>query len=203
MNNHTSPLAETAQANTAQPATSQSSTSQSSTSQAVTPRTTARTLARTAALVAAVFLLANMVLAIVAPGQMGDHATAAGRLSEGLVGLSFIAGAAALLPLLPQPATARWFWLLGIAGLAASGLTMLAVFATTLEPPFQLFLAEVAVTAPALVGIAVSGVRRGNWPWWVGLGIALLLPIMFLLPLNSMIMAIVWIVAAWQLRTGK
>lgn len=117
-------------------------------------------IARSAALAAALFLLANMVLAIMAPDQMGDHATTAGRLSEAVVGVSFLAGAVALAALLPRPASARWFWLMGIAGLATSGLTMVAVFATALEPPFQLFLAEVAVTVPALVAIGVSGVRR-------------------------------------------
>lgn len=133
----------------------------------VPPQIRRLSLARSAAAGAAFFLLGNVVLAIAAPGQPGDHATAAGRLSEGSVGASFLAGAVAFAALLPRPSSARWFWLLGIIGLGASGLTMLAVFTTALEPPFQVFLAEVALTVPALAAglagaVAGTGQRRSH-----------------------------------------
>lgn len=84
-----------------------------------------------AALAASSFLLANMVLAVAAPGQMGDHSTGVGRLSEGLVGRSFVAGAVALAALLPRGPWNRTVWIAGIVGLLSSGLTMVAVMAAT------------------------------------------------------------------------
>lgn len=178
------------------PASRQSAQRQPAKTTAMPPVTNRAPIARAAACAAAL-LLANMVLAIAAPGQMGDHSTGAGRLSEGLVGLSFIAGSAVLVALMPKGAWSRITWILAIAGLFSSGLSMLAVLVAATEPPVELFLVEVALAVPALIAVGAVGIRRRTWPWWVGVGMALLLPVMFALPFNSPIMAAVWIAVAW------
>lgn len=157
-----------------------------------------RIVSLSAAIAASLLLIANAVLAAIAPDAMGDHSTGLGRLSEGLAGLSFVAGGLAIAALAPSGAFARSIWILAVVGCAACGITMLAVFVSTVEPPTELVMIEVAVTAIALIGTAVVGGIRRVWPWWVAAGVALLLPIMFLVPFNSVFMAAIWLaVATW------
>jgi hypothetical protein len=165
----------------------------------VRPRRDSRRIAAlSAAIAAALFLIVNAVLAAIAPEAMGDHSTGPGRISEALAGLSFIAGGLAIAALVPTGAFARAVWILAVAGCAACGITMLAVVVSTVEPPAEVVMVEVAVTAIALIVTAIVGGIRRVWPWWVAAGVALLLPIMFLLPLNSIFMAAIWLaVAIW------
>ncbi|WP_430647703.1 hypothetical protein [Agromyces sp. GXS1127] len=158
-----------------------------------------RALARTAAWIAAALFIGQFgvgAAAALTGIDVGDHGNALGRASEALTGLAFLAGAVAIAALAPRGALLT-AWIPGIAGLAASGATMVWVVATGAEPAIEVFLAEVALTALGLVAAGVLGaLRRRVWPWWVGTGVALIIPIMFLVPLNAIPLALVWAAVA-------
>lgn len=162
--------------------------------------------ARVAAITAAVFLVGNAALWMVAREEMGDHSSVAGRASEALVGASFVVGAFALFLIARAVggALGRWriVWWVAVLAMVASGVTMIAVFVSAIEPPFQLFLAEAGLAAVSLIAVGVSGWRARAFPLWAGIGVALLLPIMFVLPLNSVWMAMVWIAVAITATPG-
>lgn len=146
--------------------------------------------------------LVEVVVAATASGDLADHAAGAGRIVEGLAGTAFLLGAVALLLL--APIAALGWWAAGIAGLAASGVTMLWVVATAIEPPIWVFYAEVTLATVGLVLITASSIRRRVLPWWAAVGLSLLLPIMFLLPLNAVFMGLVWVcVGVGALRTSR
>jgi len=151
-----------------------------------------RHAAAAASTVAALALLGDAVVAAAAPDQMGDHSQGAGRVSELLVAAAFLAGALALVLLAPAGRAHRALWLLAPAGLAVAGLTMLGVVLTGAEPPEWLFLVAIAPTAVGMVAAAVIGVRARIWSWPVAVGVAAFLAIMFFLPFNSVLMALVW-----------
>ncbi|UOE45797.1 hypothetical protein [Agromyces larvae] len=148
---------------------------------------------RTAALlsfgVAAVYA-ALVVVAATGSAELADHASGAGRATEALAGAAFVVGAIALMALTPRPGI-LW-WLPGIVGLAASGITMIVTAISGAEPPFWLFVSEAVLTAVGLVIVSVSAVRRRVLPWWAAIGIALILPIMFLVPMNGIVLVLVW-----------
>lgn len=162
--------------------------------------TARRSVTLFASLAAAALLLAGGIIALIAPEQMDDHSTGLGRLSEALAGVAFLAGALALAPLTPRGTLVRILWLLGVIGLAGVGLTMLSVVVTTVEAPEAVVLPVVGLAALGLIAAGVIGIMRRIWPWWVGVAVALLVPIMFLLPYNSFFMAAVWALVAWRAR---
>ena len=82
----------------------------------------------------------------------------------------FLAGAAALAFAAAVRGWRPWLWWLAPVGMTIAGLTMIGV------PLMPTFLGQVAA--------GVLGIPR-RWPWWTGVGVALLMPIMFLLPLNT------------------
>lgn len=166
----------------------------------VSAPTLRRPVTMAAALLAAALLLANAVVGFIAPDQVADHSTGAGQLSEALAGLSFIAGAVAILPLMPRGTVTRIIWVIGIVSLLAFGLTMLSVVLTGVEPSSEIVLVVTALIALALIGVGVVGIMRRIWPWWVGIALALLVPIMFFVPFNSVFMAVVWVLVAWRAR---
>ncbi|GAA2045935.1 hypothetical protein GCM10009819_36960 [Agromyces tropicus] len=138
--------------------------------------------------------------AVVSGGDAADHATGLGGASEALGGLAFLAGAVVLGALAPRGARLA-AWVPGIAGLAASGLTMAWVVGTRVEPPVEVFLAEVALMALGLLVAGVLGaLRRRVWPWWVGTALALVVPVMFLVPVNSLPLALAWAAVALTAR---
>lgn len=159
-----------------------------------------RPITMVASLLAAALLIANAIVGFVAPDQVADHSTGAGQLSEALAGFSFLAGAVALFPLVPRSMVARIIWVLAIVSLVAFGATMLSVVVTGVEPPSELVTVVTAFVALALIGIGIVGTMRGIWPWWVGVAVALLVPIMFFVPFNSVFMAVVWVLVAWKAR---
>ncbi|WP_353828933.1 hypothetical protein [Agromyces sp. SYSU T0242] len=171
----------------------------------VTERSTARrrALARSAAWIAVALYAAQFAVgAAAALGgfDIDDHAQGLGAASEGLGGLAFVAGAVALAVLAPRGARLA-AWLPAVIGLGASGGTMAWVAATGIEPPVELFLAEVSLTAIGLVVVGVLGaLRRRVWPWWVGIAVALLIPVMFLVPANSIPLALAWTAVALTAR---
>ncbi|BDZ55694.1 hypothetical protein [Agromyces marinus] len=162
-----------------------------------------RRIARAAAWTAVAFLVGQFgvgAAGVLSGADVADHASPLGRASEALSGLAFLAGAVALAALAPTGARLA-AWIPGVAGLAASGATMLWVVATGVEPAVEVFLAEVALTAVGLVIIGVLGsMRRRVWPWWVGVAVALLIPIMFLVPLNSIPLGLIWAAVALTAR---
>jgi hypothetical protein len=159
-----------------------------------------RPITMVASLLAAALLLANAVVGFIAPDQVADHSAGAGQLSEALAGLSFIAGAIAILPLVPRSMLARIIWVLAVVSLVAFGLTMLSVVVTGVEPPAELVTVVTAAVGLTLIAIGIVGIMRGIWPWWVGVPVALLVPIMFFVPFNSVFMAVVWVLVAWRAR---
>ena len=90
----------------------------------------------------------------------------------------------------------RALWLLAPAGLTVAGVTMIGVVVTGSEPAEWLFVASVLPTFIGLVAAGVIGARRGVWPWWTGAGVAVFLPVMFLVPFNSFVMAAIWLAVA-------
>ncbi|UMG91994.1 hypothetical protein [Nocardioides sp. TF02-7] len=124
-------------------------------------------------------------------GDDSDHFTGLGLLSELTAGAAFVAAAVALVALTPVTGWRGLLWWLAPAGLTVAGGTMLAVPVVGQEPAEWLFVLAVLPTFVGLVAAGVLGTRR-VWPGWVGAGVALLLPIMFLLPLNGFLMAVVW-----------
>jgi hypothetical protein len=160
------------------------------------PITLRRRTAATAAGLAAVLLLVGAAIALLAPENLADHSRGAGRLSELVTGLAFLAGAVTLVLLAPDGAPRRPLWMLAPAGLAITGLSMLGVVVTGTEPPEWLFLLAVGTTLVGMVVAAVIGTRAGTWTWPVAVAVALYLPVMFLLPWNSVVMALIWLALA-------
>jgi hypothetical protein len=152
-------------------------------------------LTRTAGLLAALLLLAEAALALAVPDQMGDHTTGLGRLSEALAGAAFIAGAAALLPLVPHGRSRILFGLAPV-GLGTAGLTMVSVVMVRSEPVEWLFLLAVGALLIGTISAGIIGVRRGLWPLWTGVAVALLVPVLFLAPLNSVFLAAIFAAVA-------
>lgn len=156
--------------------------------------------ARAGAAAAAGLLLVGGIVALMSdPVTLADHSQGAGALSELTTGLAFVAGALALAALTPVRGWRRVLWMLAPFGLAVGGLTMVGVPIVGAEPPGWLFLLAVA---PILVGMIAAGVigTRRVWPWWTGVGVALFLPIMFAMPLNSLFMSGVWACVALTVR---
>ncbi|WP_400995881.1 hypothetical protein [Agromyces sp. GXQ0307] len=166
-------------------------------------RTVRRGVARAAAWIAVAMCVVQFGIGaagVLTGTDVGDHANALGRASEAMAGLAFFSGAVALAALAPRTSLLG-AWIPGIAGLAASGATMLWVVTTGLEPAIEVFLAEVGLTAVGLVLVGALGARRRRvWPWWVGAGVALIVPIMFLVPLNALPIALVWSAVALTAR---
>ena len=167
---------------------------------AVPVATVRRPVTMVASLLAAALLIANAVVGFVAPDQVADHSAGAGQLSEALAGLSFIAGAIAIIPLIPRGMLARIIWVLAIVSLVAFGLTMLSVVVTGVEPSAEVVTVVTAAVGLTLIGIGIVGIMRRVWPWWVGVLVAVLVPIMFFVPFNSVFMAVVWVLVAWRAR---
>jgi hypothetical protein len=145
--------------------------------------------ARAAASLAAVALLANAAIGLL--GDVDDHTIGLGMLSEVTAGFAFLAGAAALALLAIGSGWRRLLWLLAPVGMTIAGLTMAAVPIIGSEPGEILFVLAVVPTFVGLVAAGLLGAGR-RWPWWTGAGLALFLPIMFLAPLNSVLMTLVW-----------
>lgn len=150
--------------------------------------------ARLAAGAAAALLVANGVAGIFGD-TVGDHTRGLGALSDALTGLAFLAGAAALALLTPVRGWRGALWRLGPFGMTLAGASMLSVPLLGAEPPMWLVLAAVVPTLVGMISAGIFGTGR-LWPWWVGSGVALFLPIMFTLPFNALVMAAVWISVA-------
>jgi hypothetical protein len=162
---------------------------------ATSPGRTSPPLTRSAGLLAALLLLAEAALGLAAPDQMGDHTTGMGRLSEALAGAAFVVGALALLPLVPAGRSRVLFGLAPI-GLATSGLTMVSVVVVRSEPAEWLFLVAVAALLVGTISAGVIGARRGTWPLWTAVCVALFVPVMFLVPFNSVVLAAAFVAVA-------
>ncbi|BDZ63703.1 hypothetical protein [Agromyces mangrovi Wang et al. 2018] len=162
-----------------------------------------RTTARVASWAAVAAYLAQFgvgAAAFAAGVDTGDHSQGLGVASEALGGFAFLAAAVALAALAPRGVRLA-AWIPAIVGLGASGATMIWVVWSRFEPPFELFLAEVALSALGLIAVGVLGaIRRSVWPWWVGVAVALIIPIMFLVPVNSLPLAAVWVAVALTAR---
>jgi hypothetical protein len=151
-----------------------------------------------AALAAGVLMLAELAVALTTDGDLADHSSGAGRLSEALVGLAFVAGAAALAFWLPSGRLRRGLCLPAVVGTCLTGLIMLLITVTGREASETVTTIVVLLT---LVGHVVQGVvgwRAGVWPLWAGLILGALMLVMFLVPnpANSGVMAAVWLVLA-------
>ena len=158
-------------------------------------------LARVWAAVAAALLLGNGALGV-SGADLSDHFVGLGLVSEVTAGLAFLAGAASLALVVPVGGWRAWLWWLAPLGMSLAGLTMVGVPLTGSEPAAWLFLLAVVPTFVGQVAAGMIGARR-LWPWWVGVGIALQLPVMFLVPFNSLLMAVAWVAVALTLsRTG-
>lgn len=145
--------------------------------------------ARAAAATAAVLLVLEGMLSVVV--GVDDHTDAWGAVSEVVAGLAFLSGAISLALYVPVSGWRAVLWWLAPAGLALSGLTMLSVPVVGAEPAEWLFVLAVLPCFIGTVSAGVLGIGR-RWPWWVGAALAAFLPIMFLLPYNSFLMALVW-----------
>ena len=75
-------------------------------------------------------------------------------------------------------------------GLGVGGLPMVAVPVVGSEPPIRLFLLAVVPIFVGLIAVGVLGTKR-VWPWWTGVAVALVLPMMVLLLFNNLFMAAV------------
>jgi hypothetical protein len=153
----------------------------------------ALTRARAAAAAAAALLGVNGALGLL--GDVNDHTTGLGMLSEVSAGLAFLAGAIALAVLTPVTGWRGVLWWLAPVGLTIAGATMVGVPVFGSEPVEWLFVVAVLPTFVGLVAAGILGSRR-LWPWWTGAGLALFLPVMFTLPWNSFWMAAVWMAVA-------
>jgi hypothetical protein len=151
-------------------------------------------------LVAALALLVDATVSLVAPDALSDHSAGPGRLSELMSGLAFLAMAVALVPLAPEAGRRRWLFSLAPMGLALCGLAMVGVVLTGHEPPLAVFLVSVLTALVGCVTAAFIGHRDGTWPWWTAAGVALVLPVLFLAPLNSLVLALVWVLVAVTTR---
>lgn len=164
------------------------------------PITDRLTVARSAAAAAALFLLANGVVALMSdPATLSDHTRGAGAVSELTVGLAFLAGAVSLLALTPVSGWRRWLWMLPPFGLAVGGATMIGVPLFGAEPPAWLFVLAVVPIFVGMIAVGILGSSR-VWPWWTGVSVALFLPIMFTVPFNGLFMMAVWLSVAMTAR---
>jgi hypothetical protein len=159
------------------------------------PRSSIRTrIARIAAWVAVAFLLADFVIsgaALLSGADMFDHSTGLGWASEAAASVAFIAGAVGLSALAPRPH--RLLWLPAVLGLLGSGIAMLGVIITGAEPPEVIATIVIGLMAFGLLLVGILGsIRRTVWPWWVGVGVALIVPVMFFVPLNAIVLAVIW-----------
>jgi hypothetical protein len=162
----------------------------------------------TAAVASVVAAAALAVEAMVAAAfDVDDHASGAGRVSEALVAVAFLAGAVALASFAPGPDRARRatraLWLPGVAGIGGVGAITLAVTVTGREWPEGIVTLVVLIAVLGVVAQAVIGTVSRSWPWWTGALLASLLPVMFVVPnpYNSFVMAGCWAgaaVAAWR-----
>jgi hypothetical protein len=152
---------------------------------------------------AALALLGDATVSLLHPDALTDHASGAGRLSELLSGVAFVAMAVALLP--PTRAITRRRWLFAAApvGLGLCGLVMVAVVVTGHEPHVAVFLVSVTLSLVGCVAAAVIGQRSGVWPWVTATGVAMVLPILFLVPFNSLVLAGVWAMVAVSTRLPR
>lgn len=152
-----------------------------------------------AAAVAGALMLAELVVALTASGDLYDHSTGAGRLSEGLVGLAFVAGSLALGCWIPDGRLAwRLLCLPAVAGTAATGAVMLLITATGEEVSESVATVVVLLTLVGLVVHGLVGWRARTWPLWAGLALGALMLVMFLVPnpVNSAVMALTWLAVA-------
>lgn len=169
-----------------------------------TPRHTSRTgrqdrhAVRMSAAAAAALLIANGAVSLFG-GDLTDHTRGPGMATEILTGLSFLAGAAALASAARVHGWRAWLWWLAPLGMTIAGLTMVGVPLAGAEPPTWLFIAGALPTFIGQVAVGVLGIPN-RWPWWTGVGVALLMPIMFLAPFNTAFMTIVWIAVALTIR---
>lgn len=76
---------------------------------------------------------------------------------------------------------------------------MLAVPVIGAEPPFWLFLLAVVPSFLGMIAAGILGTGR-RWSWWAGLGLALFLPIMFIVPINGTVLAAIWSGVALSVR---
>jgi hypothetical protein len=167
----------------------------------VRPATDTRELpsaARPAAALAAGLLVVNGSIGF-SGADLSDHMHGVGLVSEVTAGLAFLAGAVALALAQPVAGWRAWLWWLAPAGMAIAGATMVGVPLVGSEPAGWLFLLAVVPTFVGQVAAGLLGTGR-RWPWWVGAGVALQLPIMFLVPLNGFVMAAAWAALAFTLR---
>lgn len=152
-----------------------------------------------AAVAAGALMLAEFVVAVTASGDLHDHSTGAGRLSEGLVGLAFVAGALALACWVPDGGLVqRLLCLPAVIGAAATGAVMLLITATGEEVSESITTVVVLVTLVGLVVHGLVGWRARTWPLWAGLALGALMLVMFLVPnpANSAVMALTWLAVA-------
>jgi hypothetical protein len=158
------------------------------------------TSAVTCAATAAGALVVNTAVGLLASGdELNDHTRGLGALSEVTAAAAFIAGAAALALLTPVRGWRAAAWWLAPFGLALGGASMLAVPVIGAEPPFWLFLLAVVPSFLGLIAAGILGTGR-LWSWWAGLGLALFLPVMFIVPLNGPILAAIWAGVALSLK---
>ena len=159
-----------------------------------------RRTAEGAAVAAALLLVANGVIGLL--GDVDDHTAGLGLLSEVTAGVAFLGGAVALALLCPVTGLRRVLWWLGPVGMTVTGATMIGVPVIGSEPAEWLF---VVAVLPTLVGTVSAGVLGAGrlWPWWTGAGLALLLPVMFLLPFNSFVMAAIWFTVGRVVRAER
>ncbi|MFA9429201.1 hypothetical protein [Egicoccus sp. AB-alg2] len=157
--------------------------------------------ARLAALAATAMLVTNGFVALA--GDVDEHTTGLGLVSEVTAGLAFLAGAVALALIVPVTGWRALLWWLAPTGMTLAGLTMVSVPVAGSEPPDWLFVLAVLPTFVGLVAAGVLGTGR-RWPWWTGAGVAAFLPIMFLLPpfANGFGMALVWLAVALAADPG-
>ncbi|HEX5534967.1 MAG TPA: hypothetical protein VFX33_14600 [Actinomycetales bacterium] len=150
------------------------------------------------ALAAGVLLLAELAVALTTDGDLADHSSGAGRLSEALVGLAFVAGAAALALWLPSGRLRRGLCLPAVVGTCLTGLIMLLITVTGREVSETWTTIVVLLTLVGQVVQGVVGWRARVWPLWAGLLLGALMLVMFLVPnpANSAGMAAVWLLLA-------
>ncbi|WP_198295478.1 hypothetical protein [Diaminobutyricimonas sp. LJ205] len=160
-------------------------------------------IARSAAWTAVAFLLADFIISVAAllSGlDTFDHSTGLGLASEAVAAVAFIAGAMALSALAPQ--RQRLLWLPAVLGLLASGIVMFGVIITGAEAPELIATIVIGLMAFGLLLVGILGsIRRTVWPWWVGVGVALIVPVMFFVLLNAIVLALIWTGVALTARS--
>jgi hypothetical protein len=164
------------------------------------PTAARSTWAVTLAATAAGALVINSVVGLLASSdELNDHTRGLGALSEVTAGAAFLAGAAALALFTPVRGWRAAAWWLAPFGLTVAGASMLAAPVTGAEPPFWLFLLAVIPSFLGLIAAGVLGTGR-RWSWWAGLGLALFLPTMFIVPINGPLLAAIWAGVALSAR---